>query len=697
MRFWATAVALAWLALLLPSGQAQLPDARRYAPRRGSPVGAPSFVVTPSRATVAVNATHHFTATLAGVPIDNVIWYVNDIPGGTPETGTIDTGGVYLAPGAVPAAPTVTIKAMSPVGSFAVSSVQIVLPTSNNYPRSDAASVLKPTPPLPLLPTTGARVAILDWRSKDSSATPEDLLALCHTLTVLGIPHVHTSVLAEAASYPLLAIAGVPDSLTSADRTGLLAYANGGGTLLLWRIADSALLTSLGISGSVSYSQTTSRPLTFDLQTGDAGLRFIDAEPEINWQLQYPSYGYTRGYTATSATVLAHWATGDAALLRSQIGSGRAYLFGWRLRQVVAEAERAVSFGPEPPWTNEPVLDADICRLLLRGIYEGWAGAGAPLRNFAPEGKRAALILTHDADSTQLYANVPNFMQVETAHGVKSTFLFTTSPYSNGWISGIYSNTGKQVIAQVSDAGFDIASHTFGHFPDFQLAPSGTGAEDAGVYLPHYSTDLTHSTGVSAIGETGVSRWLLEGDFGIVIEGFRAGHLMVPPSLPDALSRTGYRRDSSFTGGMTRGSFPYPRFSTETGFILYPVMEYPIAISDHGLEEATFEATLEKWLTLIRINADNNAPTVLLIHPSSDATRQQALEAILDRIAGLDLWVGDWKSFATFWEAQGVECPYNTAPVPVTQAAQVAAPRLPSTGQNSRSNTPVKALARKIF
>ncbi len=39
---------------------------------------------------------------------------------------------------------------------------------------------------------------------------------------------------------------------------------------------------------------------------------------------------------------------------------------------------------------------------------------------------------------------------------------------------------------------------------------------------------------------------------------FRAGHLRVPASLPEALQRTGYRFDSSFTANDVLTDFPYP-------------------------------------------------------------------------------------------------------------------------------------------
>ncbi|MGA2363821.1 MAG: hypothetical protein ABSG73_15380 [Candidatus Aminicenantales bacterium] len=88
-------------------------------------------------------------------------------------------------------------------------------------------------------------------------------------------------------------------------------------------------------------------------------------------------------------------------------------------------------------------------------------------------------------------------------------------------------------------------------------------------------------------------------------------------------------------------------------------MEYPLAISeDHvpALDPTTYSQYLSDWETVIKANYANNAPTILLIHPIDTGIRFQILQQLLTDLQnqGLDLWVGDWKTFAEFWEAQGV-------------------------------------------
>ena len=617
-----------------------------------------AVAVIPSTRTLSVNQTEPFTATVAGILDQTVSWLVNDVSGGDATVGTVSATGIYIAPGAVPAPNTVIVKAVSAADptKFGTAVVTVTLPASDNYPRPGAGSILRPVPSLPQIPIQGSAVAVLDWTAKDAYATQEDLLAVCHALSPSGIPHVHTTSVPDPSAYPFVAVAGVLDDLTNAERDALQAYVQNGGTLFLWRPSDGGLLARLGIAASYSHRGGVVRPLTFAVGTGDPALHYIDHDVEIHWQMKYPDSGSTRGYDPGTGLARAWWENGEAAVMRCDLGTGRAYVFGWRLRYVLTEAERLIVPGEEPPWTNAPILDADLCRLLLRGAYEGWA-TDARVRQFAPEGKPAALIVTHDVDAQVSYVRIPEFAQLESERGFKATFNMTTMPYSNGWTGTMYDVAGMQDIQAAVDLGHDVESHSVGHFPDFDDAPFGSGTETAENYMPRYSSDLSSTVGMSVLGELGVSRWLLENDFGITVEAFRSGYLLIPDAFLEGLRQTGYRRDSTYAGGVTRGYFPFALFSVSSGTVTtYPLVEYPMAIEDPTyLSEETLTQVVDAWEQVIRINYANNAPTVLNLHPVS-TLRGQALEAILDRVSDLDLWIGDWKTFAEFWEAQGVTC-----------------------------------------
>jgi len=72
-----------------------------------------SVTISPTSATVRVNRTKQFTATVQNTSNTTVTWKVNGVAGGNAVVGTISSSGLYRAPGAVPNPATVTISATS--------------------------------------------------------------------------------------------------------------------------------------------------------------------------------------------------------------------------------------------------------------------------------------------------------------------------------------------------------------------------------------------------------------------------------------------------------------------------------------------------------------------------------------------------------------------------------------------------------
>lgn len=560
-------------------------------------------------------------------------------------------------------------------------STSLNLTVWSGYPRSGAGSVLGgPPPPLPQVPHNGTLVSVLDWTSKDNEGDSEDVLSADHLLTEMGIPNIDTTDFATAAANPVLVVAGVlniASALSPTDASNLTSYVRGGGTLYLWEPNVSGLLAALGISSPPNdYINLADeqRPLSFNTAQNDPLLKYIDAPEEINWAPFFPDSDVTRGYSSSSCTALATWSTGDAAVLKCNIGSGRAYVFGWRLRPLIELPELQLGNDTGPQGVNAIVPDADICRLMMRATYEAYAAAPQE-RQWAPGGHHAALIVTHDVDAIVSYQNVPAGVDLENSLGFKSTYLFTTSPYDNGWIGEMYSAAGHEDIQYALDHGFDVQSHSFGHFPDFQTAiyslndpPSETAANYQPMFNFISSTPYCCTTGMSVIGETGVSKWLLENDFNAPITAFRAGYTEIPPAFLQGLSATGYRRDLSYLNDLARGAFPFVTFTLDTTttpatVTTYRVMEYPMSISDDaspaagltGLDTTTVSQYVDAWMKIIKFNYDNNAPTVLLLHPIDTTARFQVIQQLLAEIQdqGLDLWIGDLTTFAKFWETQG--------------------------------------------
>lgn len=68
--------------------------------------------ISPTTASLGINATQQFTATVTGIANTAVTWQVNNTTGGSSTVGTINSSGLYTAPAAIPSG-TVTVTAIS--------------------------------------------------------------------------------------------------------------------------------------------------------------------------------------------------------------------------------------------------------------------------------------------------------------------------------------------------------------------------------------------------------------------------------------------------------------------------------------------------------------------------------------------------------------------------------------------------------
>ena len=86
-----------------------------------------SVTVSPSTASVLVNATQQFTATVTNAPTQLVNWSVNGAPGGNSTVGLIGTTGLYTAPAVPPSGGSVTVQAASADSPSAVGSAIVTI------------------------------------------------------------------------------------------------------------------------------------------------------------------------------------------------------------------------------------------------------------------------------------------------------------------------------------------------------------------------------------------------------------------------------------------------------------------------------------------------------------------------------------------------------------------------------------------
>ena len=125
-----------------------------------------------------------------------------------------------------------------------------------------------------------------------------------------------------------------------------------------------------------------------------------------------------------------------------------------------------------------------------------------------------------------------------------------------------------------------------------------------------------------------------------------------PSRLLTALSAAGYLYDSSFSANNILSNYPFFGFAIRRlGSPETSIVEVPVTLDDSmGFLTAENRHEVQGiWEDVIVANAENNAVTCLLIHPT-DTTYKLLIERDLIRFAkARDYWVGDLASFASFW------------------------------------------------
>ena len=106
----------------------------------GSSTAPPPIVVisiSPTTASVMVDATKQFTATVSNTSNTGVTWSVNNTAGGNSTLGTVSSAGLYTAPDLVPSSGSVTVTATSQADSTKSASATVAL----MYPVPSLSSV----------------------------------------------------------------------------------------------------------------------------------------------------------------------------------------------------------------------------------------------------------------------------------------------------------------------------------------------------------------------------------------------------------------------------------------------------------------------------------------------------------------------------------------------------------------------------
>jgi hypothetical protein len=474
---------------------------------------------------------------------------------------------------------------------------------------------------------------------------------MTHSLGAMGIPFFVTQNLDQALRHRLMILYPEVDARTFNDPQllKLRRHVEGGGSIFAVNVVAGSSRPLFGFSAA-SPSRRRYR-VNFAPDT-DAILRYLNRPEELEVPLGSPQAGdifWTNGYTADQhAIVLAHFEDGTAALLCNPLGKGKTYLAGVSYHDAVLRNQVNRDFNAERHYVNSFEPGADVWMLLLRAWYES-SQPDAVRLDTMPSGRKSVLLLSHDVDWSNSFEPGLDFARMEKMHGALSTFFIQTKYVSDANSKAFFSGKNLEVLKQLYAEGFSLGSHSVIHSRGFNRFELGTAQETLSTYQPR-GTGFESATGATVFGEVRVSEQLLDGLLpGHTTVLFRAGHLRVPPALPEALQRCGYDFDSSFTANDVLTNFPY-RLPLELGFAedsgLY---EFPVTFEDE--ESPPLAERIDRTLEVIRANAENGAMNVLLIHSNESGNKLAAEEELLRRLPS-DIAAEDMLTFAQFWRAR---------------------------------------------
>ena len=492
------------------------------------------------------------------------------------------------------------------------------------------------------------QVAVL-WTNPGSD--PENPLPLVHSLKEMGIPFFITRDLGQALRHHLVILYPSVDShtFTPLQADQLTTFVRQGGFIFAQNVFWGGLQNLFGFR---SFAPLRTRHHLAFFATKDAVTKYLNRPEERETQLgsdQFPEVIWSNGYVPDAgAEVLAHFDDGSAALLTNSVGKGKSYLLGVSLLDVVLRNQNNHDYEAQRHYVNAFEPGADIWLLVLRAWYEAYGRDWVRLATI-PGGQRSALLLSHDVDWENSFAPGLDFARIEKANQAGSTFFVQTKYVDDANSKAFFFAPNLDILRQLKAGGSTVGSHSIIHSRGFNKFELGSGRETYPSYQPR-GLGFDTASGATVFGEVRVSKELLDGEIpGQDTIFFRAGHLRVPVSLPEALERSGYQFDSSFTADDVLSNFPFalPRgLGFEENSDIY---EFPVTIEDE--ESPGFAKRVPQALQVILANAENGAVSVVLVH-SNESVLKAAAEQDLLRQLPPDIVKTDMLTFASFWRAR---------------------------------------------
>lgn len=504
------------------------------------------------------------------------------------------------------------------------------------------------------------RLCILDLTERNGEEDQGNIYSATHALDVAGIPYCLTQDLDSAMANAGMIVLGNPvhaqKSFTHSQWASIKDWVCSGGILVAPCIANSdntAVQELFGISGLKTQKET-------GLVTWAAEkypeLAYFDQPEEKAISLSTVSANTI--YHISTASPLGYYGKeGDKgiAAVKNSLGRGAAYALCASWRNMILRAQldkhgssRSTNNGYEPT--------SDMMPLLLRGIYAAHEPV-AVWKHTIPNGKKSAVILTHDCDSRTAMDSLFYMADYEHSIGARSIFNITAHYFRDApYMSCFFSDETIPALCRAIAQGHSIGSHSICHFPDFNrtdLYPMTVTTPEEYASTAHYDIAQKRGIGGSTWAEIVLSKQLLEEALGAPVRAFRSGHLCVNKHFPAALAQGEYAFSSCYYGGAVMTYFPF--FWHED--IAWrgsntQVLEIPLGCSDvfkaEPMSEKNWSQKPEIWHRIYTKLEGNYAPCVVLIHPNRK-WKMLAEKQFIEMLDLQDTELANFEDYGDFW------------------------------------------------
>lgn len=544
----------------------------------------------------------------------------------------------------------VTVQALVSSGCYAASPLAIAEPgpfkqlsPMQEYLFSGVAGPLEPTALPRFVPSRVQHArnpqALAIWLTNKTSGS-EAWPALVYGLKAQGIPVIVTRRESTALRHKMLIAYPGLHGLTYLQGQLLINYSRDGGTVLSFGQVPYWAKLMAGVE--VSTTGRTHANIEFSKAT------FFTRRPvglSCFWATSYAAIPEDQ--------VVARFGDGAAAVVQSP--TQRWYTFGLDLGGYADMAYNGRQSGLRclgglrgiaPVYADHYEDEVDTLFHWVRHLYRQAQPLAVTLSP-VPDGKRLAVVLTHDIDYRFSFANALEYARWEHSQGISATY-FVQTKYIRDWEdTNFFNYEAPGILRTLAAWGMEIGSHSVSHSPVFENMPEGSGLEAYPGYAP-FVQSRTVTRGGTVLGELRVSQFLLNTLGHVSVVSFRPGYLLTPRTLPQDLQATGYKFAATTTADSVLSALPVQLHYSYGPQEALQVYDFPITFSDDTVPMMPRLAHAEKLALEI---ARQRGEFVLLLHPNVVGEKLQFEKAFVKAVRPYS-WIGSIFQYGTFWRAR---------------------------------------------